>query len=550
MALQNPWVVYITRSFQQIKADILAKLPTNTPEITDHTEGNILIKMLSVWSGLHEMLGYYVDNAARESHLVTARLFTSGAKIAKLMDYRVRGRIPSTANLTFISSIPAPSDITIPVGTEVETSDGVKWFTDTVAVILTATTEITVGATQKVEVLAVSLGVSDGTGKQTFVLGDDIVDSSIVGRVNALGWTPVDSFSFSLFGDEHFVGRLNEDRSMTIEFGDDINGKIPPVGEAIDVDYFTTEGADGNTGVDTIDNLISAVTVPTGVELTVTNRVRSSGGVDNESLISLQRRVPLSVRTLFRAVTRQDYADVTVLAAGVAQAAVEFDCGKKIDLFIAPEGGGIASLSLIATTQIFIDERKMITTFVNTQSAGEVRINIEADVIVIPSFANAVVETAVKANLVTFLSIDNQKIFGQVKLGDIYEVIETTDGVQSSEVIVMKTIPFARPIGHVTTILWDRETLETSTTTVKWNIKIISATTYQLFKDDSFLANVLIGATVSEPEIEFTVNPGVYTIGEEWEFFTYKFFGSVELAEPSLPVGLTADFIINTTGGI
>lgn len=84
--MQNNWISYFDRTYQQIKLAILTRVATLVPEMTDLNESNIFIKMSSIWAGLIEMLGYYVDNAARECHLQACRLYQSGIRIAYAED--------------------------------------------------------------------------------------------------------------------------------------------------------------------------------------------------------------------------------------------------------------------------------------------------------------------------------------------------------------------------------------------------------------------------------------------------------------------------------
>jgi hypothetical protein len=46
------------------------------------------------------------------------------------------------------------------------------------------------------------------------------------------------------------------------------------------------------------------------------------------------------------------------------------------------------------------------------------------------------------------------------------------------------------------------------------------------------------------------VSAGGYAANNQWEFYTYPYFGTVELAEPSLPVSIAGDITINATGGL
>lgn len=549
MALENRWLGYVTRTFQQAKTEIIIIMGQRVPEFTDFTEGHILTEVLDVYLGVMEMLGYYIDNRAREAFLPTNRLFESAINHAKQMDYATKGRIPATVNLTFTIDPQQGSDITIPAGTEVSNGDGISFFTDEVATLLANTDDIGVGAIQKVPVTGVALGNSDGTPAQSFDLGNTIANGTIAAKVNAISWTPVDSLAFSLNIDEDYIQRLNALSNYTLEFGDDINGLIPPTGQAITVDYGTTSGADGNLIPNTITTIVSAVTVPGGT-LTVTNEFNSTGGSATETLESIQKRAPLSVKTQYRAVNPQDYIDVLILADGVEQAGIGEPCGRKLDAFIIPIGGGIAPAPLIASTQIWIDDRKITGRFVTVQSGGQVDMIYEIDINVVPGNANATVEAAARANMLAFHDPSNQTIQGSVALGDIFEIIENTPGVVNSEVLIMTTRSFARPLSHLEVLDWAPVTQSGSTTTVRWTVQAVDGSNYQLFKEDQFVGTFAWGADVERLEVNFNITFDAYTPGNKWEFYTYAFFGTVNLAEPSIAALDTLDLTLNMSGGV
>ena len=97
---------------------------------------------------------------------------------------------------------------------------------------------------------------------------------------------------------------------MEMVFGDGIKGVIPSLGDSIAVNYAVSQGAEGNVAANTITDIISSVSVPSGFILKVTNPDRASGGANAETLEDLQRKIPIFIRTQERAVTRQDYQDV------------------------------------------------------------------------------------------------------------------------------------------------------------------------------------------------------------------------------------------------
>ena len=86
MALKNQWVGYISRSYLQIKNSVLQRLSEIVPEVTDHSESNILVIIIGIFSGIAEMLNYYIDNMARESFITTARRYSSVVKHTRLIE--------------------------------------------------------------------------------------------------------------------------------------------------------------------------------------------------------------------------------------------------------------------------------------------------------------------------------------------------------------------------------------------------------------------------------------------------------------------------------
>lgn len=551
MIVKNPWTGYITRTYEQIKNAVLAKLPTFAPEITDHTDSNPLVRMLSVWAGIAEMLGYYIDTAAREAHLPTARLYKSAVKIAKMYDYRIGANSPASVDVTFTLDIASVSSATtIPQGTHVQTADGIDFYTVSELIIPIGQTQGTVAAKQYTQLTGQILGASSGGANQTFDVGTDVVHGSISITVDLDSWSEQPTLAYSFGTDKHYIQQVDENKSVYIEFGDDISGAIPTASSDIVAAYQTTLGAGGNVGVGTVTTIIDSITLPGDVNtISVSNSLAASGGSGVETLEELKVSIPKAVRTRLRAVTTQDYIDVTELYPGVARAGVDFDCGKTVDVYIVPDGGGIASGSLISDVGNWLDDKRMITTTVRVLPAGEVTMIFEINLVVLAQYTQTTVVNAVKQALEDFLSLDNQTLGGKVALGDIYEVVEGVEGVKNSEVVVMKSEPYARAIDGSPTLNWTVALNSASDAIVKWDIVFTSASQFQLKKDGSYVGTFNTGVLVSRTEVNFTI-VGTYALGNKYVFYTYPYFGTIDLAEPSLPVTTTGDVTINATGGI
>lgn len=554
-ALKNKFVGYTDRSQEQQKAAILAKInaPGGIPEMTDHTDTNPWVNNLNIWTAISELFNYYIDGNAQESYPSTAELYESVAKIARTFDYRIKGAVGSKVDLLFTLSAIALVDVVIPVGSLVKTIDDIPFITTEEKTIIAGQTQVVIKARQEVNASLTVIGETTGQPSQKVTIEGAIVDSSLAIIINSLGWFGQETFAYSIPTDLHFVGGMNEAALMQVEFGDGVNGEIPPASQDINATYRTTNGAAGNVPQNTIVEIITNITIPNGYVLTCTNPSAATGGFNAEDLATLQKRIPLSIRTLERAVTQDDYKAVTELAAGVAKAGVFYQCGKVIDIYITPEGdqNGIASQQLLDDTQAFVNARKMVTTLATVKPAGIVRITMEFDVVLLPSYFNELKRLEGRTRIADFLSISKQDIYGQVQIGDLYELLETMEGVNYSKLKNINTIPYARPINHDRQLLWTRTVKPGSSATIHWKVIKSNATHFQLLKNGSFFGTFPFDADTNLTEILFNIqSSGTYINGDNWEFVTYKYNDSVALDEPSVPVADEADIILNVTGGI
>jgi uncharacterized phage protein gp47/JayE len=549
MAGGRSWIKYIDRSQEQIVESIKSRNDL-LPEITDHNESDPFIEFINIWAGMMEMLGIYVDNSARETFLSSARNFSSLVHIARLFDYRIKGVIPATCKVIFYLNNPASSSVVIPEGTEVRTNQGVPFFTLTSVTIPAGETSAETEARQQVNVAEV-IGTTNGLPSQQITVGRRVVDNKIAITIGGINYDPVDTFAFSSFQDTHFVAGLNGEGLMSVQFGDGLNSRIPPSGSEVAASYYLSEGAAGNVAPGTITEIVSSVSLPAGLVLRVRNDVRAVGGVDAESIETLRRRLPLSLRTKERAVNRQDYEDIAVLYPGVARAGVDFKCGKTVDVYIAPEGGGIATDTLLEEVESWFEDKRMITTKVRFLRAGEVRIRLLVNIRVLRNYARETVRQKVLLNLKDFISVRQQQIRGTIFRNDIIEVIERTEGVDNSDLVLLTTVPYARPLTRIDELLWEREVLPTSTETVKWKISFYETGAFQLFRNNTFINNFQVGVQIQLTELRFKVLT-TNQLGDSWEFWTYPYndFSRVTLQEPSVPLAFDEDLTINASGGI
>lgn len=545
MALENPWVGYTIRSYNQIKNSVLTRLGQSNPEVTDHSESNILVIIISIFAGIAEMLGYYIDNMARESFISTCRKYSSAIKLVKLIDYRVKASNPSSVDVLMVFDSATTGAFNIPAGTEVQTGNGISFITEEVIPVPIGSTSISLPVKQITEVNAQNLGTTTGIVDQVINLPLDYADNTAVLDINGDIWVLQKTLGFSTPTDKHFVVEISISKIPYIRFGDGINGAIPPGGQPVLADYYITKGADGNVDPNTINSLVTALVIPGVSSITVSNALSAVAGTDVEDLARIKRSAPLSIRTLDRAVTRQDYKDVTLLTPGVDKAAIYFQCGKFIELFVTPVGGGIAQSTLLNDVFDFVSERKMITTFLEPRPAGETYLDIELLVTARFRMDGVLTETECREKLLEEYSYDKSDINRKIRTSDIIALIDNLGKVDHVELIRLSSIPYARPDGHQVALDAEIHTLSASTAIASWRINY-DGTNMRLFKDGIFKQNITIGVqtTTTDNHLSILINAGAYVNGMDWEFKTYPYNKNLEIDDFSVPILRANDLII------
>lgn len=554
MAIKNPWVGYLNRSYDQIKQAVINKLPANVPEVTDHSEGNLLIKIVGIFAGIAEMLNHYIDNVARESFITTARKFSSVVKLTRLIDYRIKAAIPSSTDLTLYFKDGAnpfilTSDYTVNVGSIFTDEDGREWVSTKTVTAPAGLSEMVIPVRQYQFQAGVNIGTTDGTANQEILIGTDYVDDTMTLLIGTQFWERKNTLGRSKPTDQHFIIEITTEKNAVVKFGDGVNGAIPVTGQAVFGDYFITNGLEGNNAqLGSINTITTALVPPTGATLEVTNLNLPSGGLDYESLESIKRSAPLSIRTLDRAVTRQDYVDIAILSPGVELAALQFDCGKTVDIYIAPENGGLAQGPLLSSTLDYINQRKMVTTFVNVLPAGETYVKLTLDITGKFRIDAASIQADVTEAILENYQFSNSDINKKLRTSDIISLVDNLDKVDFLDLTKLSAVPYPRPLSGSVALNWDIEVLNTSTTTHQWTLQY-TGTNFIIRKDGTYITNVTVGTQYTDPDgnITFTINSGAYVIGMNWEFKTYPNNKNLEIDDFTVPIIREQDLILNIT---
>ena len=245
-----------------------------------------------------------------------------------MLSYIPKASTPAEFTQVFVLSSIQDTDTIIPAGTKVKTRGST---TEPEIYFETAKDHVipagklgnemqdgeylyTVKVVQGISVSGELLGSSTGFKDQSFKLSytPAILDSINVIINEGSGfekWNRVNNFFDSTSTSKDYTVLINDNDEATITFGDGIFGKIPFVYEyGIYCDYRVGGGTKGNVGAMKICLLDSNIAI---IAETFNPGTADVEGQDKESLEEIKMNVPASYRTIWGALTVDDFAAVT-----------------------------------------------------------------------------------------------------------------------------------------------------------------------------------------------------------------------------------------------
>lgn len=318
------------------------------------------------------------------------------------------------------------------------------------------------------------IGTSNGLADQSFALSELVVHTSYAPGLNnyinyGVGdirifvdngleyeeWQRVEYTMDYSSSDKVFSVTVDENNKVQIIFGDGISGAIPPMSAAIKAQYVAGGGTIGNVPAGTL-----AVwgALPVGEpeassirnNISVVNPYDATGGVDPESNDSIRYNAPRAMRSLNRAVTLQDYADLALSVGGVAKAKAIADHGSSVTVYIAPISpdssndvtpgytGDILSPNMVtlkASVASFLNERKQIGTTVTVVEPKYVPVTLSVQYSRAAQYSATVVEDNLKKAIINDFSYNNM-VFGDVITPEEIEFkLRQVDGVVNLKVL-------------------------------------------------------------------------------------------------------------------
>jgi hypothetical protein len=476
---------YMARDYDSFRQSLIDLIPAKMPEWTDRSEANFGIALIELFAYMADILSHYQDRVANEAFLSTAQERRSVIEHLRLIGYEMQPAAPAAARLSAIVANNVNGTVEVRKGDQFATppAKGRKSLTfeytsDKPLLIdfsaatpdsatnpdgttLTGFKEVknVIPVREGTSIVNEVLGVSDGKPNQRFRLAQPkllqgtlevIVEtpeptppwrlrSSLIFSRRA--FTPEElvvlehqerigsTLAFSRGLDTDFTIETDENDFTTVIFGDGQYGQIPETGTRIIARYRSGGGTAGNVASGQIKGIAKAPQLQLlGVK--VVNRDPSSGGAERETVEQATKFAPSVFTSMQRAVTANDYVAHAKLFPGVSKARAEVTNWNTIRLFIAPTGSGEVPSDILKTDLLaYFEDKRMLTTFIEIESADYVLIELRAEIGVVPFFTKEKVqadaEQAVR-NLFAFEEVDFKQI---LYLSKVYEALEGIDGV-------------------------------------------------------------------------------------------------------------------------
>lgn len=437
---------YTSKDYFSIREELIARIQDRVPNWTAADPADFGVALVEAFAYMGDLLSYYIDRSVNEAFLNTATQRESVLNIAQNYGYIPAGYRSASVELEFSNS--SETQLTIPAGTVIsgevivgDTVSTIYFTTGADAIVPAAVGDVpgteTVTASHGRSVVLVSedattdgelIGTSTGEPGMAFELGevpaaDNTIEIYVQDGDIFTKWTQVQHIIDFGPTDQVFTAFADEDNIVTITFGDGVSGVIPTLYSEIRAKYTVGGGAEGNVEADTltvIDYLpgLSEVQV-SAIEsaITVTNPDVAVGGSDPEETDQIRISAALALRANNRAVTLQDYADLSLAVTGVGKANATAAIWSSVTVYIAPtrnttdsdESPGLDSLgaptaewtALQAEVEDYLSDKILLGTSVTVSPPTYVDIIISVDYTKLDQYTTAEVEAGIKNRLLT-----------------------------------------------------------------------------------------------------------------------------------------------------
>jgi hypothetical protein len=263
-------------------------------------------------------------------------------------------------------------------------------------------------------------------------------------RVNDILWKEAANPLELRPDDRQYTLRLDDDGDTHVLFGDGVNGSRLPTGtENVTAKYRSGIGAVGLVDAERISLLPRK---PLGVR-SVTNPIATSGAQDPETRDEARDNAPLTVLTLDRVVSLQDYEDFARAFSGIGKAKAEWiwrGGSRIVYLTVAGVDGADLSSDKVADLITAINNARAPHQPWEVAPYEKLLFQIEAELHVHPDYIADIVLSSVEQKLRDTFSFSARTFADRVAESETLAVMQSVDGVES---VVLKNLSYVLDSG-------------------------------------------------------------------------------------------------------
>jgi uncharacterized phage protein gp47/JayE len=256
--------------------------------------------------------------------------------------------------------------------------------------------------------------------------------------IDGILWKQVPRLSKSKPTHPHYVVRVTEKSHLRFEFGDGTNGRRLPAGtNNVHIQYRVGAGRHGNVKA---GSLVMPVH-PHPLVAEVKQPFDAQGGEDKEQPEVLRERAPATLLALERAVSLTDFENLAMSRPDVWQAKASQKQGSisgynHIRIVVIPAGGGSLEKTDPLKPRIESFLQRHAVPFVRIEVIGfrEKIVGLDVEVRVdYAKFDPVKIVEQVRSALLDALSIEKRRIGQALYLSELYQVVESIEGVEDSK---------------------------------------------------------------------------------------------------------------------
>jgi len=239
--------------------------------------------------------------------------------------------------------------------------------------------------------------------------------------------------------DWHFAVEVESDGSARLRFGDGRNSRRPASGSAFTARYAIGNGPAGNIGADALAHVVSG----NGGIVAVRNPLPAAGGTAPETIAAARVAAPQAFRIQERAVTPEDYAEISLRHPGVQRAAATFRWnghGHTVFVTVDRNGGRLVTPEFEAELIAFLEPYRMAGYDLEIDDPRYVALDLALTICVEPEHFRSQVRLAILDELserylpdgrVGLFHPDNLSFDQDIWLSAIVARVQAVDGVES-----------------------------------------------------------------------------------------------------------------------